>query len=70
MWMSVVTTRMTFLDPRAIRPAMDAISDGWQLGRQVGNLQFTRWEERLEEPLAQLRREHGLDPAGRAPLAV
>lgn len=64
MWMSVVATRMTFVDPDVIRPAMDAITAGWQLGRRVGNIQFERWEELLDRPLAELRRRHGLAPAG------
>ncbi len=35
MWMATTTSRMTFLDPDAIVPVMDAISRGWQLGRSV-----------------------------------
>ena len=57
MWLSVVTTRMTFLEPDVIQPAMDAIAAGWSAGRRVANLQFGRWEERVEQPLDALRRE-------------
>lgn len=67
MWMSVVCTRMTFLDPDAIRPVMDAISAGWSSGRHVANLQFGRWEERVAEPLADLRRELGIPRDGLTP---
>lgn len=69
MWMSVVTTRMTFLDPDMIQPIMDAISEGWQLGRRVENIQFARWETMLEEPLAEVRRRHGIHPSGGSPLS-
>lgn len=64
MWMSVVATRMTFLDPDAIRPAMDAITEGWQLGRRVSNIQFEKWETLLDQPLEEIRKQHGIDPAG------
>jgi ubiquinone biosynthesis protein COQ4 len=65
MWISVVTTRMTFIDPDSIVSLMDAITQGWQFGRQVDNLQLHRWEDHLDEPLADLRRTHRIDPAGR-----
>lgn len=63
MWMSVVTSRMTFLDPKSILPMMDAISAGWQYGRTAANLQFIRWEDMLDRPLQQLRGEYGLSRA-------
>jgi ubiquinone biosynthesis protein COQ4 len=65
MWISVVTTRMTFIEPDSIVGIMDAITQGWQFGRQVDNLQLHRWEDHLDEPLADLRRTHRIDPAGR-----
>ena len=61
MWMSVVTSRMTFLDPDTIQPMMDAISDGWSYGRRTKNLQFARWEEQFDRPIDELRREYGLE---------
>lgn len=61
MWMSVTTTRMTLLDPDAIQPMMDAITDGWQFGRTAKNIQFGRWEDQFDRPLADVRREFGLD---------
>jgi ubiquinone biosynthesis protein COQ4 len=60
MWMSVATTRITFADPAAIVPTMDAISDGWQYGRRTPQLQLTRWEDHLDRPLAEVRAEHGI----------
>jgi len=55
MWMATTTSRMTFLQPEAIVPVMDAISSGWQFGREVENLQFAKWEELLEEPVDEVR---------------
>lgn len=51
-WMSVVTTRMTFHEPRSITTTMDAMSDGWQYGRSTGNLMVQAWEEMLADPLS------------------
>lgn len=68
MWMSVVTTRMTFIAPDTIVPVMDAVSEGWQYGRRVADLQFERWEDHLDEPLAQLRPRYGIAPEGRGAL--
>ena len=64
MWMSTTTTRMTFLEPHAIVPVMDAISSGWRRGRSVSNLQLERWEERFAEPLASVRPRYGLPGEG------
>lgn len=57
-WMSVSTTRATFLDPAAMGPLMDAITDGWALGRATPNLQVVRWEEQLSRNLDDIRREY------------
>lgn len=57
-WMSVSTTRAALLDPSALRPVMDAISEGWRLGRTLPNLQVVRWEEHLARSLADIRREY------------
>lgn len=70
MWMSVVTTRMTFLEPAGIVPIMDSITDGWRFGRSVASLQFERWETMFAEPLAELRPRYGIRPEGMAPLAA
>lgn len=64
MWVAVVTARMTFIDPTSTGPLMDAIADGWRSGRQARSVQFEPWEERLGEPLADLRAEFGLPVDG------
>ena len=61
MWMSVVTTRMTLLDPDMIVPMMDAISDGWAFGRSAANIKFNRWEDQFGRDLGDIRREYRLD---------
>jgi ubiquinone biosynthesis protein COQ4 len=55
-WMSVVTTRMAFLEPASARPLMDAITEGWRLGRTTPNLQIVDWEDHLGRPLSDVRR--------------
>ncbi len=60
MWMSVVATRMTFVDPRMIVPMMDSITDGWQLGRSIPSIQCEKWETMLEHDLGALRGRYGL----------
>ncbi len=64
MWMATTTSRMTFLEPDGIVPVMDAISRGWRLGRETQNLQLERWEDRFEEPLAEIRVQFGLPAEG------
>lgn len=59
-WMSVLTTRSTLLAPQMIRPYMDAISDGWQLGRRAKSLMPVHWEELFDRPLVELRQEYKL----------
>jgi ubiquinone biosynthesis protein Coq4 len=60
MWIAVVTGHMTLLDPYLIKPAMDAITDGWTLGCRARSLQFVRFEERLGDPLEAVQAEYGL----------
>lgn len=67
MWMSVVTTRMTFHQPTMIAATMDAIADGWQYGRAAGNLMVQPWEDLLEEPVMALRDRFDVRPS---PLAA
>lgn len=68
MWISIVTTQMTYLRPHSIVPLMDAITDGWQLGRTVDNIQVERWETMLDQPLTEVRSRYNIHPDGRAPL--
>jgi ubiquinone biosynthesis protein Coq4 len=52
MWIAVVTAHMTFLESFMIDPAMDAITSGWQHGRQARSIQFVKFEQMLDRPLA------------------
>lgn len=61
MWIAVVAGHMTLLDPLLIKPAMDAITDGWALGRSARSIQFVRFEDRLGESLEEIRAEYRLD---------
>ncbi len=63
-WMATLTTQMTFVNPDMTVPVMDALSQGWALGRGSRNLNYTRWEERFAEPIEDLRREYGIPAEG------
>ena len=63
MWMATTTSSMTFLQPDAIVPVMEAITQGWRYGRRVKNLQLEKWETMFEEPVAALRLGYDVDPA-------
>jgi ubiquinone biosynthesis protein COQ4 len=63
-WMATLTAQMTFINPDMATYVMDAISQGWQLGRQAKNLNYEKWELRFAEPIAKLREEYGLPAAG------
>ena len=63
MWIAVVTGHMALVDPHLIKPAMDAISEGWSHGRSARSIQFVRFEERLDQPLQAIQAEFGLRPA-------
>ena len=69
-WMAILTSQMTFLNPDMTTPVMDAISKGWEMGRRARNLQHTRWEERFAEPIDALRREFGIPAEGARALAA
>jgi ubiquinone biosynthesis protein Coq4 len=60
MWMAVATGHMAFVDPLLIKPAMDAIAHGWSYGRQARSIQFVKFEEQLDQPLEEIRREYSL----------
>lgn len=59
-WISVVTTRAAFLQPDSSVPLMDAIMEGWNLGRSVRQLHTVRWETMLGRPLSDIRAEYGV----------
>ncbi len=60
MRMAVTTAHVAFLNPAFIEQAMDAIVEGWALGRSSHNLHFERWEEQLDTPIAVLRERMNL----------
>jgi ubiquinone biosynthesis protein COQ4 len=61
MWIAVITGHMALVDPLMIKPAMDAITDGWALGRRARSIQFVKFETMLDRPIVDLRREYRLD---------
>lgn len=58
---AVTTAHIAFVKPDAIIEAMDAMTTGWTVGRTCENLHFTRWEDELDTPLAELRERVGID---------
>jgi ubiquinone biosynthesis protein Coq4 len=48
--------------PQLLPVLMDAITEGWTLGRRAAPLLPVHWEEHFERPLAELRTEYGLGP--------
>lgn len=60
MTLSVIMGHATLVDPWLIQPAMDAITDGWALGRQARSIQFIAFEQQIHRPLAEVRAEYGL----------
>ncbi|WP_372916644.1 Coq4 family protein [Sandarakinorhabdus sp.] len=60
MTLSVIMGHATLVDPWLIQPAMDAITDGWALGRRAKSVQFIDFENHIHRPLADVRAEYGL----------
>ena len=52
--------QQVLLNPHNFIPMMDALVEGWKLGRQAKPLMGTRWEEMWECQLEDLRREYNL----------
>lgn len=61
MTLATIMTHATLVDPWLIKPAMDAIAEGWAYGRRTKSIQFVAFETMLERPLAEVRAEYGLD---------
>ena len=61
MRLAITLGHAAFIKPSITVPAMDAIVDGWAYGRRAQNLNFARWEDELDTPLATLRARFGLD---------
>jgi ubiquinone biosynthesis protein COQ4 len=60
MWIAVITGHMALVDPHMIKPAMDAITNGWAMGRNARSIQFVKFEQMLDQPLAELQTQYGL----------
>ncbi len=60
MTLATIMGHATLVDPLLIKPAMDAITDGWAYGRRARSIQFVAFEQMLDRPLADLQREYGL----------
>lgn len=67
MTIATIMGHMTLVDPLLIKPAMDAITDGWAYGRSTRSIQFVAFEKMLDRPLAEVQREYGL---GREPVQL
>lgn len=52
--------QMVLYKPQLLPPVMDAITEGWALGRKAKSLIGVHWEEFWEHPLEDLQREYGL----------
>lgn len=70
MTLATILTHATLVDPYLIKPAMDAITEGWAFGRRAKSIQFVAFEAMLDHPLADVRAEYGLDRELRAPKVV
>lgn len=70
MTLATILNHATLVDPYLIKPAMDAITEGWAYGRRAKSIQFVAFEQMLDRPLAAVRAEYGLDRVPSAPRAV
>ncbi|MBK6516318.1 MAG: hypothetical protein IPG04_19990 [Polyangiaceae bacterium] len=61
----LLNTALFTFDDRVAR--MDAITAGWSAGRAAAPLFGLDWEAAWSRPLAEVRQELGIDPAGCAP---
>ena len=52
--------QMVLYRPELLPPVMDAISEGWTLGRKAKPIMPVAWEEHWETPLAELREQYDL----------
>ena len=58
--LAVTLAHTAFVAPSGTTLVMDAFTDGWTYGRGTANINFAKWEERLDEPLVDLQAEMGL----------
>ncbi|MEM7276053.1 MAG: Coq4 family protein [Actinomycetota bacterium] len=59
--LAVTTGHVALVNPKGIVMVMDAFCEGWMRGRQASNIHFTKWEEELDRPLADIRAEYGVE---------
>ena len=64
--LAVTLAHTAFVAPSGTTLVMDAFTDGWTYGRNTQNINFAKWEERLDEPLAALQAEMGLRQIAKA----
>ncbi len=60
MTLATVLGHATLVDPLLIKPAMDAMTDGWAYGRRARSIQFVAFEKMLGRPLVEVQAEYGL----------
>ena len=53
--------QMVLYRPELLAPVMDAICEGWTLGRRANSLIEVHWEDYWDRPLSDLRSKFGLD---------
>ncbi|MEM7002200.1 MAG: Coq4 family protein [Pseudomonadota bacterium] len=60
MRLAITLGHQAYIRPDLTIDVMDAITDGWAMGRSAENLNFVRWEDEVDTPLAELRERMGL----------
>jgi ubiquinone biosynthesis protein COQ4 len=60
MTLATIMGHATLVDPLLIKPAMDAITDGWAFGRRARSIQFVAFEKMLDRPLRDIQAEYNL----------
>ena len=60
MRLAVTMAHTAFVAPKGVTATMDAFVDGWSYGRTTKNINFEKWEEMLDTPLATLQARMGL----------
>ncbi len=61
MRLAVTSAHFAFVSPRYMEAIMDAMTIGWMMGRKAKNLHFTRWEDEINTPLADVQARLGID---------
>ncbi len=61
MRLAVTLGHTAYIRPELTVQVMDAVVDGWAYGRAAENLNFVRWEDEIDTPLASLRSRMNLE---------